>query len=130
MRKMQPWHAMCSPHRLEATEALTRTSKLTPTLYHRGVGFLESPRALIRQHVACSPIATTSYVAQNEEFEGDRSMAREHLRLDLDDISWGCEVSSNRGKQLIPPDGVKDWLHSGRLRQRTRKAAQQGFFPH
>jgi len=38
--------------------------------------------ALIR-HVAGSPLATLLHVAQNEELEGDRSMARERLRLDL-----------------------------------------------
>jgi len=38
--------------------------------------------ALIK-HVAGSPIATLLHVAQNEEFEGDRNMARRRLRLDL-----------------------------------------------
>ena len=78
---------------------------------------------------------TLLHVAQNEEFAGERSMARERLHLDLplpsneiDDIARGSEakpqeggpqaapvlgsengrneVSSNGGKQLIPQDGV------------------------
>jgi hypothetical protein len=31
------------------------------------------------------------------------------------------EVSSNRGEQLIPADGVGDGLHSGKLRRRTKE---------
>lgn len=38
---------------------------------------------MLIRHVTGSPIATLLHVAQNEEFEGDRSMARERLRLDL-----------------------------------------------
>jgi hypothetical protein len=33
--------------------------------------------------MAARPLATLLYVAQNEEFEGDRSMSRERMRLDL-----------------------------------------------
>ena len=55
------------------------------------------------RHVAGSPIATLLHVAQKEEFEGDRSIARDRLRLDLplpcnesDDIAWGSEGKEAR----------------------------------
>src|SRR6266566_2039220 len=60
-RKRQPRRAMCSLHQLKATKALTRTSKLTATLDHRGAG-LPRKSSLLQQ--SRGRVAAPRYVPQ------------------------------------------------------------------
>jgi len=74
------------------------------------------------------------YVAKNEYLAGFDGVGQAARRGSQPAPGHGPEngwneVSSNKGKQLIPSDGVLNRLHSGKLRQRTRKVDQIGFFP-